>query len=152
RHLEWISGRFARRARLRARARLRPAVEPLEGKALLAPFVVGGDPVVNAANFRVTTFASGLNFPTGVLAEPDGSLLLVGINPTAGSTSFYNTTAQILRLIDTNGDGVADGAPTALTSGLPGADSAIVQAGAYVVTTSSFGTISFLHTGSSPTS
>src|SRR5947199_296242 len=109
-----------------------PAVEPLEQRALLAPFAVGGDPVVKAADFRVTAFATGLNFPTGVVAEPDGSLLVLVNNPNTGSTSFYNTTAQVIRLVDTNGDGVADGAPTVLASGLPGADSALAQAGSYV--------------------
>jgi glucose/arabinose dehydrogenase len=112
---------------------------------------VGGDPIVNPADFRVTTFASGLNYPTGVLAEPDGSLLVVENVTPAGGTNFYGTTAEIVRLVDTNGDGVADGSPTVLASGLPGADSAIIQAGPYVITTSSFGTISFLHTGATPT-
>ena len=31
----------------------------------LAPFTVGGDPSVNPADFRITTFVSGLNYPTG---------------------------------------------------------------------------------------
>ena len=152
RHLVSRTGTIPDRARRRTRRRLRPALELLERKALLAPFVVGGDPIVDAADFRVTAFASGLNFPTGVLAEPDGSLLVVVNNPPAGGTNFYNTTAQILRLIDTTGDGVADGQPTVLASGLPGADSAIAQAGPYVITTGSAGTISFLHTGATPTS
>jgi glucose/arabinose dehydrogenase len=127
-------------------------MELLEQRALLAPFSVGGDPSVHAADFRVTTFASGLNYPTGVLAEPDGSMLVVVNNPVTGSTSFFNSTAQVLRLVDTNGDGVADGTPTVLASNLPGADSAIAQAGPYVITTSSNGVISFLHTGATPTS
>jgi uncharacterized protein YccT (UPF0319 family) len=151
RHLVSNSYRVFSRVGRRARTKVRPALELLEGKALLAPFVVGGDPIVDAADFRVTAFASGLNFPTGVLAEPDGSLLVVVNNPPAGGTNFYNTTAQVLRLIDTTGDGVADGAPTVLASGLPGADSAIAQAGPYVITTGSNGTISFLHTGATPT-
>jgi hypothetical protein len=58
----------------------------------------------------------------------------------------------VLRLVDTNGDGVADGAPAVLASGLPGADSALAQAGPYVITTGSNGTISFLHTGATPSS
>ena len=142
--------RFPRKAERRTRTAIRPALEPLEGRALLAPFSVGGDPIVDPADFRVTAFASGLNFPTGVLAEPDGSLLVVVNNPPTGGTSFYNTTAQVVRLVDTNGDGVADGTPTVLANGLPGADSAIAQAGPYVITTSSFGTISFLHSGATP--
>jgi glucose/arabinose dehydrogenase len=118
----------------------------------LAPFAVGGDPVVKAADFRVTAFATGLNFPSGVVAEPDGSLLVVVNTPNSGSTSFFDSTAQVIRLVDTSGDGVADGAPAVLASGLPGADSALAQAGLYVITTSSNGVISFLHTGATPSS
>jgi hypothetical protein len=125
-------------------------VESLEGRALLAPFTVGGDPSVHAADFRVTAFASGLNYPTGVIAEPDGSLLVVENTPTSGHTDFYNSTASIVRLVDSNGDGVADGSPTVLADGLPGADSALILAGSYVITTSSAGTITFLHTGAGP--
>ena len=140
------------RARRRTRAALRPALEQVEGRVLLAPFSVGGDPIVHPADFRVTAFASGLTYPTAVLAEPDGSLLVIENTPPAGDANFYDSTAQVVRLVDTNGDGVADGTPTVLASGLPGADSALVQAGPYVITSSSFGTISFLHTGASPAS
>src|SRR4051812_25675097 len=141
-----LSGRAIRRAR----PGLYPRLEPLEGRALLAPFSVGGDPIVNPAEFRVTTFASELNFPTGVLNQSDGSLLVVENVPRAGANDFYSTNARLVRLVDTNGDGVADGTPTVLASGLPGADSAIAKAGPYVITTSSFGTISFLHSGATP--
>ena len=112
---------------------------------------MGGDPIVNPAEFRVTAFASGLNFPTGVLNQSDGSLLVVE-NKSLGraANDFYSTNARLVRLVDTNGDGVADGTPTVLASGLPGADSAIAKAGPYVITTSSFGTISFLHSGATP--
>ena len=45
----------------------RLVVEQLEARRLLSgpPFAVGGDPSVNPADFRVTTFASGLNYPKG---------------------------------------------------------------------------------------
>ena len=88
-HLSSITGTFPTRAKRRTRHQLRPAVEALEGRALLAPFAVGGDPSVHAADFRVTAFASGLNYPTGVVAEPDGSLLVVVNNPVTGGTNFY---------------------------------------------------------------
>src|SRR5260370_23230578 len=107
-----IRHRYSRTRRIPTRAKRtrreqRPALELLEGRALLAPFSVGGDPIVHPADFRVTAFASGLNFPTGVLTEPDGSMLVVVNNPPAGDTNFYDTTAQVIRLVDTTGDGVA---------------------------------------------
>jgi glucose/arabinose dehydrogenase len=137
----------------RRRTRNRGVVlERLEPRFLLTinPPAVGGDPSVNPADFRVTVYATGLDYPTGVLAEPDGSLLVVLNQPTSGHSDFYSTTAQIVRFVDSNSDGGADGPPTVLADGLPGADSAIAQAGPYVITTSSFGTISFLHVGATP--
>ena len=52
------------------------------------PFVVGGDPIVNPADFRVTTFAQGLNYPHGMTTLADGSLLVEVNNPVSGSSSF----------------------------------------------------------------
>ncbi len=43
------------------------------------PFAVGGDPSVDPAAFRVTLFADGVDFPLGMVALDDGSLL-VGVN------------------------------------------------------------------------
>src|SRR5262245_58808283 len=82
-------------------------VEPLEERALLTdgPFTVGGDPIVRPADFRITTFASGLNYPKGLERLSDGSLLVAVNNPVAGSTSFYNSTGQLLRFTDVDGDG-----------------------------------------------
>src|SRR5262245_40609403 len=61
-----ITALIGRRARttLRTRSR-RPLLEPLEDRMVLdgnPPFAVGGDPSVNPASFRITTFASGLNY------------------------------------------------------------------------------------------
>src|SRR5436853_7766692 len=106
----------------RSRRARRLVLERLEERALLAgsPFTVGGDPIVNPADFRVTTFASGLNYPKGLMTLSDGSLLVAVNNPAAGSTSFYNSTGQVLRFTDANGDGVADGPGQILYDGLPG--------------------------------
>jgi hypothetical protein len=124
----------------------------MEPRCLLSimPPSVGGDPSVNPADFRVTVFAQGLNYPTGVTTASDGSLLVVTNTPNNGGTNFYDSTAQVVRLVDANADGMADGAPQVLFDGLPGAASAITRAGNYVVVTSSGGTISFLHTGATP--
>jgi glucose/arabinose dehydrogenase len=61
---------------------------------------------VNPNDFRITTFASGLNFPTGMVQLSDGSILVATSNPTG---SYFNSSGTILRFVDANGDGVADG-------------------------------------------
>src|SRR4051812_18592030 len=129
-------------------------IEPLEERTLLSgpPFSVGGDPIVNPSDFRVTTFASGLNYPHGMTRLSDGSLLVSVNNPVSGS-SFYNTTGQLLRFTDANGDGVADGAGQVLYNGLPGGVTAVHQAGEFILTTSSAAgseRISVLRTGATP--
>jgi hypothetical protein len=113
------------------------------------PFAVGGDPSVNPADFRVTTFASGLNYPHGMTALSDGSVLVGVSNPVNGS-SFYNSVGELLRFTDTNGDGVADGAGQVLYDGLPGEVTALHQAGEFILATSSEAgseRISFLRIG-----
>lgn len=140
-------------------------IDALEPRRLLAagptPPALGGDPSVNPADFRVTTFASGLNYPTGVVAQQDGSLLVLTNTPRNGGTNFYDSTAQVVRLVDADGDGVADGPPAVLADGLPGAASALALAGNYVIVTSSasnlpssagWSTISFLRRGLTPAS
>ena len=118
----------------------RPAVEPLEDRTLLngSPFAVGGDPSVNPADFRVTTFASGLNYPKGLMTLADGSIVVSVNNPVPGHTSFYNSTGELLRFTDTNADGIADGAGQVLynENGLPGQITAIHQAGEFILATS----------------
>jgi hypothetical protein len=71
-----------------------------------AQFTIGGDPRVNPSDFRITTFASGSNFPNGLARLSDGSILVATSNP---SGSFFNSTGTLLRFTDTNGDGIADG-------------------------------------------
>src|SRR2546427_12680267 len=59
------------------------------------PFTVQG-PGVNTNDFRVTTFASGLDFPLGMAKLSDGSLL-VGISQGA---NFFSSTGKLLRFVD----------------------------------------------------
>ena len=112
----------------------------LEDRTLLngSPFAVGGDPSVNPADFRVTTFASGLNYPKGLMTLADGSIVVSGDNSVPGHTSFYNSTGELLRFTDTNADGIADGAGQVLynENGLPGQITAIHQAGEFILGTS----------------
>lgn len=68
------------------------------------PFSIQG-PGVNASDFRMTTFASDLNFPVGMVELSDGSVL-VGVSN--GSSFFGSPNSALMRLVDTDGDGVSD--------------------------------------------
>ena len=72
---------------------------------------------LDQARFQITPFASGLSFPTSMLELADGSIL-VAINN--GSSLFSSTSAQLQRLADNDGNGIADGAATTLAANLPG--------------------------------
>ena len=67
-------------------------------------------PAVKTNHFRITTFASGLNYPLGMARLGDGSLLVT----ISDGTGFFNSTGKLLRLVDANLDGVADGPGTVL--------------------------------------
>src|SRR6266850_385327 len=73
-----------------------------------AQFTIGGDPRVNPADFRITTFAAGLNYPNGLARLSDGSILVATNNPN-GSGMFFVSSGALLRFTDTNDDGIADG-------------------------------------------
>ena len=68
------------------------------------PFSIGG-PGVNPGDFRLTTFASGVNFPIGMQELSDGSIMVAVNN---GCCFFGGGTGSIIRLADTDSDGVAD--------------------------------------------
>jgi hypothetical protein len=132
--LRALIGRGGRRRRWSAG----PNFEVLEARALLSGGLpVGGDPIVKPSDFRVSTFASGLNYPHGMTTLSDGSLLVAVNNPAAGDTSFFNSTGELIRLTDADGDGVADGPGQVLFNGLPGEVTALHRAGPFLLATSS---------------
>src|SRR5262245_41358514 len=112
-----------------------------------APFAIRG-PGVPPANFRITVFATNLYFPLGMAHLADGSML-VGVSQ---GSSFWSSTGQILRLTDTDGNGVADGPGTVLYTGLPGGQTSLRMCGKLVfVTGQGVGRpISILRTGATP--
>jgi glucose/arabinose dehydrogenase len=113
-------------------------LEPLEDRYLLSsgvPFTIGGDSRVHPSDFRLTAFATGLNFPTAMVQLSDGSLLATNSVPV--QSSFFNSTGQLVRLVDANQDGIADGPGTVLASGLPGTLTALRQGGNLFFATSS---------------
>jgi hypothetical protein len=85
------------------------------GQVVSQPFIVQG-PVVNTNDFRITTFAGGLNFPLGMARLADDSLLVT----ISGGPDFFHSTGQLVRFTDSSGNGIADGVGTILYSNLPG--------------------------------
>src|SRR5947209_3407040 len=107
-----------------------PRLEALEERCLLqatVPFTLGGDPRVHPSDFRVTVFASGLNYPYSMEQLSDGSLLAGISTPRTGN--LYDSVGKVLRLVDANGDGVADDAGTVVYNGLPGVVTSVKVAG-----------------------
>ncbi len=98
--------------------------------ALAAPFSIQG-PGVNASDFRITVFATNLSYPLGMAQLSDGSLLVA----VSQGASFWSSTGQLIRLVDTNHDGIADGPGTILFTGLPGGQSSLRMWGNLVFVT-----------------
>lgn len=119
---------------------------------LAAPVLTLARPV-DQARFTATTFATGLSFPTSMAELADGSLLVA---ESAGATLFGSTSGRLVRLVDTDGDGAADGPPQVLASGgnLPGLVTSVRRVGGLLVALSSQTggeAITFWRTGPTPT-
>lgn len=102
------------------------------------------------SKFRVTTFASGLSFPTSMTTLADGSLLVASNT----GTSLFTSTGTLIRLVDLDNDGITDGEPITLASNLPGVVTSLRRAGDLIVALSAEGgneTISLFRTGASAT-
>src|SRR3989442_1625722 len=95
-----------------------------------APFSIQG-PGVRASDFRITAFAAGLDYPLGMALLNDGSLLVA----VSEGTSFWNSTGKLIRLVDADRDGIADGPGTVLFAGLPGGQTSLRIGGNLVFVT-----------------
>jgi glucose/arabinose dehydrogenase len=127
---------------------MRVSASFLPGLASAAvPFTLQG-PGVNPADFRVTVFASGLSYPLGMARLPDGSMLVSVLQ----NASFFGGTASLVRLVDANGDGVADAAPVVLYTGLSMGQSSLKIAGNLVFVTGQKTPITVLRLGATPAS
>ena len=116
-----------------------------------APMLTLARPV-DQARFTATTFATGLSFPTSMAELADGSLLVA---ESAGAALFGSTSGRLVRLVDSDGDGVADGPPEVLASGadLPGLVTSVRRVGELVIALSSQAgneAITFWRTGPTP--
>lgn len=94
---------------------------------------LGIDPQVTAAGLEIGVFADGLNFPMGMIGLPDNSILVATSNPTGGS--FFQSTGELLRLTDSDSDGIADDGGSVVATGLAGPLVAIQRAGDLVFVT-----------------
>ena len=73
-------------------------------------------PGFDSNRFRITEFASGLNFPVGMVELSDGSIAVLESN---GNSFFGSSSGSIVQLTDSNGDGVSD-ARSILNGAIPG--------------------------------
>jgi glucose/arabinose dehydrogenase len=110
------------------------------------PFTIQG-PGVNTNNFRITTFATGLDYLLGMAMLSDGSLLVA----VSHGANYFSSTGAVVRLTDTNNDGIADGPGTAVYTNLPGSQSALRVAGNLVLVTGLGQPITILRLGATPT-
>ncbi len=106
------------------------------------PFTVEG-PGVRAADFRVTVFAQGVDFPLGMAELPDGSLLAT----VSEGSNFFDTAGKIVRYADTTGDGVADTGPQVVYHGLDGTLTAVRIGGTLVFVTGAAKPLTILRMG-----
>ena len=116
---------------------------------------VGGDPRVDPDAFRITVFASGLDFPMA-MAELSDRSLLVGVSHPDGTPGaiWFDTLSELVRFEDADGDGVADGPGSPLFTALTGLVTAVRLAGDLVVVAtqdSSVTRLSILRRGVTPT-
>ncbi len=109
------------------------------------PFTIEG-PGVRPDDFRVTTFARGLDYPLGMQELADGSVLVA----VSMGSSYWSSAGALLRLVDEDGDGVADGPGTVLAERLPGSQTSVRVAGGLVFVTGQRKPITVLRAGSRP--
>src|SRR2546426_11176556 len=97
------------------------AIQPLWLEAARAdPFAIQG-PGVKATDFRITVFATNISYPLGMVQLAVGSLLVA----VSQGISFWSSTGQLIRLTDTNHDGIADAPGAVLYNRLPGGQTSL---------------------------
>ena len=138
-----------------AAAILPPAADP-HRSVWASPIVPQPARPIDQERLTVTAFASGLWFPTSMAELPDGSLLVAESVPLSDvSPSFFSSTGRLVRFVDSDRNGTADGPPVVLADGLPGSVTSVVRQGDVVAVTSTTGltpAITLWRTGPTPAS
>ncbi len=93
------------------------------------PVQLGSHPAVDPSQYRITEFASGLNYPYGLQWEAPGHLLIATSRPNVVGGSAFNSTFELLRFTDADRDGVADGPGVPVFTGRAGPTTALRWAG-----------------------
>lgn len=97
-------------------------------------------PGYDSDRFRITEFATGLNYPVGMVELPDGSVAVLTSN---GPSFFGSRSGSIIRLTDADNDGVSNDR-TVLSDSVPGGKmSALRMDGDLLVATGQGTAISF---------
>ena len=131
---------------------------------LASPFlsIAGSLQISPSSGLTVTTFATGLDFPTSMTSLADGSLLVGTTTPPANTSAefaYYFGSSELVRLASSSNNGVADSS-TVVASGLPGAVTSVRQIGPLIAVATvgngsvsglSQGDITFLKPGANPT-
>lgn len=138
----------------RARLACGAVVACAAGAALATPVVPTLARPEDRVRFRVTAFATGLAYPTSMTTLADGSLLVATSDGGPSWLANYVFTSQrgaLVRLVDVDGDGVADGQPQTVAADLPGLVTSVRRVGDLVFALSAQGgaqAVSILRTGS----
>ncbi len=131
-------------------AGIAPPTSIARGAEIDTAIVLAADPRVDPNDFRITVFASGLDFPASPQELPDGSILVA--TSARDGNSYYNSSGVLLRLVDADHDGDADGPGAIQASDLPDTISCVRVAGSLVLVMSAdplAPTISVLRRGAS---
>lgn len=95
------------------------------------PFTLNG-PDVDPSDFRITTYATGLNFPIGMTELADGSVLVA---VSQGANFFTSSSGSLIRLFSSTNNGIADTQNT-LVANVPGGGlTSVRRAGDLIITT-----------------
>src|SRR4051812_11230756 len=109
------------------------------------PFTIQG-PGVRPADFRVTVFATGIDYVLGMDELSDGSILAA----ITDGPNYFSGNGRIVRFVDANRDGIADGPGKTLFSGLQGGLTSLRVAGDLVFVTGQKKPIAILRLGATP--
>lgn len=108
----------------------------------LGPFAAEGE-------LAITRYAGDLDFPFGLVELPDGSLLVGSSVPSSPGGSLFASIGRVLRLVDADRDGVADGPAETILGGLAGPVTSLRRFGEHLIVAHRQ-RISFLRLGASP--